>query len=150
MGKLFDEIKSGNQHHDSFQIEVKINLKEKKVPIRRETFVDAIKNIITNASEHAFSKPLRKNKVRFVIDENNQNVMINCLNNGAPLPRECNENWFSTFGQRGARSEGEGCGGCIIENSIVKAHGGTIKFINKSNWAFHLRLYLPKQFNREE
>jgi len=77
-------------------------------------------------------------------------VIINCLNNGAPLPTECNEDWFSTPGQRGLKSNGNGLGGSIIENNIVKAHGGTIKFINKSRWAFHLRLYLPKQFNREE
>jgi hypothetical protein len=149
MGKLFEEIKSASQHHDGFQIEVKINLQNKKIPIKKETFVDAIRNIITNASEHAFLIPSSKNMVRFVIDEDNKNVRIDCLNNGAPLPKECNEDWFSTFGQRGTNSEGEGCGGCIIENSIVKAHGGTIQFIKKSNWAFHLRLYLPKQANRE-
>ena len=111
VGKLFDEIKARNLEGTNFQIELKINLEEGTFPLRKEKFTEAIENIIRNASDHAFSKPSDNNKLVFEVNEDNKNLIINCLNNGKPLPHDYDVERYATFGERGQNSTGDGYGG---------------------------------------
>jgi two-component sensor histidine kinase len=113
------------------------------VRLHKESFVEAINNLIRNAEVHAFPESLQGAELNFVIGENRKKVIIDYTNNGKPFPANLDAGDFLSFGKKSNESPGEGLGGAWIGKAI-EAHHGTFEIVRDEN-PLHFRITLPKR-----
>jgi len=113
------------------------------IRMHKESFVEAINNLIRNAEVHAFPESLRGAELNFVIGENRKNIIIDYTNNGKPFPANLDAVDFLSFGRKSKESPGEGLGGAWV-GKVIEAHHGTFEIIRDEN-PLHFRITLPKR-----
>ena len=117
-----------------------------RVYLHRESFVEAVNNVLRNAEVHGFPVPNADNEVRFNIRQTRKRVVIDYTNNGRPFPANLDTRDFLSFGRKGADSPGEGLGGAWI-GKVIEAHGGNFEVV-RDDHPVHFRITLPKRENR--
>lgn len=115
------------------------------VSLHRESFVEAINNLLRNAEVHGFAVPDVANEVRFALRQTRKMVVIDYTNNGRPFPANLSTDDFLSFGKKGADSPGEGLGGAWI-GKVIEAHGGDFEII-RDGQPLHFRITVPKRGN---
>jgi signal transduction histidine kinase len=116
------------------------------VSLHRESFVEAVNNLLRNAEVHGFPKPDTIGEVRFTLRQTRKWVVIDYSNNGRPFPVNLTSRDFLSFGRKGADSPGEGLGGAWI-GKVIDAHGGGFEII-RDGQPVHFRITVPKRGNR--
>ncbi len=111
--------------------------------LHRESFVEAINNLLRNAEVHGFSEPNAANEVCFRLRQTRKMVVIDYTNNGRPFPINLSTADFLSFGRKGADSPGEGLGGAWI-GRVIETHGGDFEII-RNGQPLHFRITLPKR-----
>jgi two-component sensor histidine kinase len=112
------------------------------VVLHKESFIEAINNLIRNAEVHAFPDSLQGAELNFVIRENRKNIIIDYTNNGRPFPENLDAVGFLSFGRKSDESPGEGLGGAWI-GKVIEAHHGIFEIIRDEN-PLHFRITMPK------
>lgn len=115
------------------------------VSLHRESFVEAVNNLLRNAELHGFPESDIGNEVRFTLRQTRKRIVIDYSNNGRPFPANLSARDFISFGRKGADSPGEGLGGAWI-GKVVEAHGGVFEII-RDEQPVHFRITLPKRGN---
>jgi hypothetical protein len=115
------------------------------VPLHRESFVEAINNLLRNADVHGFPEPTAGAEVRFNLRQTRKQIVMDYSNNGRPFPENLSALDFLSFGRKGADSRGEGLGGAWI-GKVIEAHGGGFEII-RDEQSLHFRITLPKRGN---
>jgi nitrogen fixation/metabolism regulation signal transduction histidine kinase len=113
------------------------------VYLHRESFVEAVNNLLRNAEVHGFPEPDAGNEVRFTLRQTRKRIIIDYTNNGRPFPVNLSTRDFLSFGRKGADSPGEGLGGAWI-GKVIEAHGGSLEII-RDGQPVHFRITLPKR-----
>jgi two-component sensor histidine kinase len=113
------------------------------VSLHKESFVEAINNLVRNAEVHAFPESLQGAELNFAIRENRKNIIIDYTNNGRPFPANLDADDFLSFGKKSKESPGEGLGGAWV-SKVIEAHHGTFEIIRDGN-PLHFRITLPKK-----
>ncbi len=115
------------------------------VSLHRESFIEAINNLLRNAETHGFLEPAAANEVCFTLRQSRKKVVIDYTNNGRPFPANLSTDDFLSFGRKGADSPGEGLGGAWI-GKVIEAHSGNFEII-RDGQPLHFRITLPKRGN---
>ncbi len=113
------------------------------VRLHRESFIEAMNNIIRNAEVHAYPGSAAMAELRFIIRERRKNIIIDYTNNGKPFPANLSARDFLSFGKKSSDSPGEGLGGAWI-GKVIEAHRGNFEIIRDDN-PVHFRITLPKK-----
>ena len=122
----------------------KVNSKvDASIRLHKESFIEAINNIIRNAEHHAFDESANDARVEFYIDGNDEKIIIDYTNNGKCFPLEMNEKKFLSFGTKSSDSPGEGLGGAWI-GKVIEAHDGSFGII-RDETPVHFRIILPRK-----
>jgi two-component sensor histidine kinase len=114
--------------------------------LHRESFVEAVNNLLRNAEVHGFPEQDAANEVRFNLRQTRKRIIIDYSNNGRPFPANLCARDFLSFGRKGAESPGEGLGGAWI-GKVIEAHGGVFEIV-RDEQPVHFRITLPKRGNR--
>ena len=109
--------------------------------LHKESFLEAVNNLIRNADMHAFPEPREDALIRFAIRENRRNITIDYTNNGKPFQKNLSAKDFLSFGKKSGESRGEGLGGAWI-GKVIEAHHGTFDIIRDEH-PLHFRITLP-------
>lgn len=115
------------------------------VSLHRESFVEAVNNLLRNAEAHGFPEPGAADEVRFSLRQTRKRIVIDYTNNGRPFPENLSADDFLSFGRKGADSPGEGLGGAWI-GKVIEAHGGGFEIV-RDGQPVHFRITLPKRGN---
>jgi signal transduction histidine kinase len=113
-----------------------------KIRLHRQSFVEAMLNLIRNAEVHAFQGDCSNATLLFHISERRKRVVVDYTNNGLPFPENLTEKDFLTFGKKSGDSPGEGLGGAWI-GKVIAAHNGSFEIIRDQH-PLHFRILLPK------
>ncbi|MFA7061934.1 MAG: ATP-binding protein [Pedobacter sp.] len=116
-----------------------------KVLLHRESFVEAINNLLRNAKTHGFPNLAASDEIRFSLRQTRKRIIIDYTNNGRPFPANLSAQEFLSFGAKGADSPGEGLGGAWI-GKVIEAHGGGFEIIRDGH-PVHFRITLLKRRN---
>ena len=111
--------------------------------LHRESFVEAINNLIRNALTHAFSSHAPPPELCFAVRETRSRVSIDYSNNGKPFPANLSAKDFLACGRKSQDSPGEGLGGAWI-GKVVEAHRGSFEIV-RDHQPLHFRLTFPKR-----
>jgi len=114
-----------------------------RVTLHKESFVEAMHNLLRNAQVHGFPDGPAGAEISFRLHESRKNLVMDYLNNGRPFPENLDPADFLTFGRKGADSPGEGLGGAWIAK-MLDAHGGTFEII-RDDHPVHFRIVIPKE-----
>jgi nitrogen fixation/metabolism regulation signal transduction histidine kinase len=103
------------------------------VRVNRTLFKMLIGNLVRNAEVHGFDTTMEGNKVYVstsCIQKEDRTVwvMVDCFNNGKPLPDDFTFDEFIQFGSKGADSKGTGVGG-FLSNRIVQNFEGNFRLL---------------------
>ena len=118
------------------------------VEINRETFYDALLNLVTNAIEAI--PPDRPGVVRVSTHPlpNRNQVRIDIVDNGTGIPLENREKIFNLFfSTKGKQGTGIGL---AATRKIIEDHQGTIEIMNGTGPGAHFAIYLPAALNGSE
>ena len=111
------------------------------VEINRETFYDAILNLITNAVEAIPQDRPGRVWVRTQPLPNRNQVRIDIVDDGAGIPEENREKIFNLFfSTKGKQGTGIGL---AATRKIIEDHAGTIEIANDLEQGAHFVIYLP-------
>ncbi|OGU02264.1 MAG: hypothetical protein A2X82_02360 [Geobacteraceae bacterium GWC2_55_20] len=113
-----------------------------KIRLHRQSFVEAMLNLIRNAEVHGFSGDCSKAVLSFRITERRSRILIDYTNNGRTFPGNLSEKDFLSFGRKSGDSPGEGLGGAWI-GKMIAAHNGSFEII-RDEQPLHFRIMLPK------
>jgi nitrogen-specific signal transduction histidine kinase len=113
-----------------------------RVRLHRNSFVEAVNNLIRNAEVHGFPEAAPADELRFSLKETRNSLVIDYTNNGLSFPSNLTTREFLTFGVKSTDSPGEGLGGAWI-GKVIDAHGGSFEIIRDDN-PVHFRITLPK------
>ena len=111
--------------------------------IHRESFIEAVNNLLRNAEVHGFPEQNAAYEVRFSLRQTRSWIVIDYTNNGRPFPANLSSEDFLSFGKKSADSPGEGLGGAWI-GKVIEAHGGGFKIV-RDGQPVHFRIKLPKR-----
>ena len=111
--------------------------------LHRESFVEAINNLIRNALTHAFNAGTPDPQLLFAVRETRSRVNIDYSNNGKPFPANLSAKDFLSCGRKSHDSPGEGLGGAWV-GKVVEAHRGSFEIIRDQH-PLHFRLSFPKR-----
>ncbi len=115
-----------------------------RLRLHRESFVEAMHNLLRNASVHGFAaQAIPDATVSFAIRQTRKQVIIDYSNNGRPFPANLSPEDFLSFGKKSVDSPGEGLGGAWI-GKVIEAHDGTFAII-RDELPVHFRITLPKR-----
>lgn len=125
-----------------------INLKGKSIYVdfNKESFVELLDQLISNAKKHAFKENRKDYKIDFNIRENKAKeiLTIEYFNNGKKF-NVSKEDYIGAF-KKGQSSDGTGIGGNFIYR-IIKAHKGELFFIDETNEiGFKFRIEIPLKY----
>jgi len=113
------------------------------VHLHRESFVEAVNNLVRNALTHAFAGDCPGPELRFALRDTRSRVIVDYTNNGRPFPENLDAKAFTTCGRKSNDSPGEGLGGAWI-GKMVEAHHGSFEII-RDHHPLHFRITLPKR-----
>lgn len=113
------------------------------VRLHRESFVEAMNNIVRNAEMHGFPESLQGAELNFMVRERRKKAIIDYTNNGKPFPANLTAADFLSFGRKNGESPGEGLGGAWI-GKVVETHRGAFEIVRDGN-PVHFRITLPKK-----
>jgi K+-sensing histidine kinase KdpD len=113
-----------------------------KIRLHRQSFIEAVHNLIRNAEVHGFQGNCSDARLLFRITERRKRIVIDYSNNGRPFPENLSEKDFLTFGRKSGDSPGEGLGGAWI-GKVIAAHNGSFEII-RDEQPLHFRIKLPK------
>jgi K+-sensing histidine kinase KdpD len=113
-----------------------------KICLHKQSFIEAILNLIRNAEVHGYRGDCSGARLLFVITERRKRIVIDYTNNGQPFPENLTEKDFLTFGRKSGDSPGEGLGGAWIDK-VIAAHNGSFEIIRDEH-PLHFRIMLPK------
>jgi type I restriction-modification system DNA methylase subunit/signal transduction histidine kinase len=127
-----------------------INLKGKSVyaDFNKESFVELLDQLISNAKRHAFKDNRNDYKIDFSIRKNTlkEILTIEYFNNGKKF-NVSKEDYIGAF-KKGQSSDGTGIGGNFIYR-IIKAHNGEL-FIDETNeLGFKFKIEIPLKYKGE-
>lgn len=111
--------------------------------LHRESFVEAVNNLVRNALTHAFRGGHPDPRVHFVVRETRGRVTIDYTNNGTPFPANLAAKEFLSCGGKSHESPGEGLGGAWI-GKMIEAHRGSFEIVRDEH-PLHFRLSFPKR-----
>jgi len=111
--------------------------------LHRESFTEAINNLVRNALTHAFGSAAANPELCFTVRETRSRVQIDYSNNGKAFPANLSTKDFLTCGRKSHDSPGEGLGGAWI-GKVVEAHRGSFEII-RDDLPLHFRLSFPKR-----
>lgn len=114
------------------------------ISLHRESFVEAINNLIVNAEVHAFKGETKNPEVSFDIHGTERDVIIDYTNNGLNFPDDMTEEQYLTFGEKSTDSPGDGLGGAWI-GRFLDAHMGTFAIIRDKH-PLHFKITLPRSY----
>ncbi|NVN90561.1 MAG: sensor histidine kinase [Desulfuromonadales bacterium] len=114
-----------------------------KIRLHRQSFIEALHNLIRNAEVHGFQGDCILARLTFEIRERRRSVVIDYTNNGRSFPENLSEKDFLTFGLKSADSPGEGLGGAWI-GKVIAAHNGSFEIVRDEH-PLHFRIVLPKR-----
>lgn len=114
------------------------------ISLHKESFVEAINNLIVNAEVHAFKEEIKNPEVRFDIHGKEGEVTIDYTNNGLDFPDDMTAEQFLAFREKSTGSPGEGLGGAWI-GKFVDAHMGTFTIIRDKH-SLHFRITIPRSY----
>jgi type I restriction-modification system DNA methylase subunit len=127
-----------------------INVKAKSVYVdfNKESFVELLDQLISNAKRHAFkdNDNDNDNKINFNIKENKSKeiVIIEYFNNGRKF-NVSREDYIGAF-KKGQSSDGSGIGGNFIYR-IIQAHNGDIFIDEVNEIGFKFKIEIPLKHN---
>jgi nitrogen fixation/metabolism regulation signal transduction histidine kinase len=113
-----------------------------KILLHRQSFIEAMLNLIRNAEVHGFQGDGPKGELLFRITERRKRIVIDYTNNGIPFPGNLTAKDFLAFGRKSGDSPGEGLGGAWI-GKVIAAHNGSFEIIRDEH-PLHFRIILPK------
>ena len=127
-----------------------INLKGKSVyaDFNKESFIELLDQLISNAKRHAFKENSTDYKIDFNIRKNTlkEILTIEYFNNGKKF-NVSKEDYIGAF-KKGQSSDGTGIGGNFIYR-IIKAHNGEL-FIDEINEiGFKFKIEIPLKYKGE-
>ncbi|MFW2610321.1 N-6 DNA methylase [Aliarcobacter butzleri] len=127
-----------------------INLKGKSVyaDFNKESFIELLDQLISNAKRHAFKENSTDYKIDFNIRKNilKEILTIEYFNNGKKF-NVSKEDYIGAF-KKGQSSDGTGIGGNFIYR-IIKAHNGEL-FIDEINEiGFRFKIEIPLKYKGE-
>jgi len=111
--------------------------------LHRESFTEAINNLVRNALTHAFTGAHPDPQLLFAVRETRSRVIIDYTNNGRPFPANLGAKDFLSCGRKSHDSPGEGLGGAWI-GKVVEAHRGSFEIVRDDS-PLHFRITLPKR-----
>jgi two-component sensor histidine kinase len=111
--------------------------------LHRESFVEAINNLIRNALTHAFGAAHPDPRLCFAVRETRNKLTIDYTNNGRPFPANLDAKDFLSCGRKSHDSPGEGLGGAWI-GKVVEAHRGSFEIVRDEH-PLHFRMIFPKR-----
>ena len=111
--------------------------------LHRESFIEAINNLVRNALTHAFSAGHPDPQLLFAVRETRSHVNIDYSNNGRAFPANLSAKDFLACGRKSHDSPGEGLGGAWI-GKVVEAHRGSFEII-RDGAPLHFRMTFPKR-----
>ena len=111
--------------------------------LHRESFVEAVHNLVRNALCHAFSGAAAAPELCFAVRETRSRVHIDYTNNGRPFPNNLEAKDFLSPGRKSHDSPGEGLGGAWI-GKVIEAHRGSFEIIRDES-PLHFRMTFPKR-----
>lgn len=103
-----------------------------------------VSNILTNAQNHGFKDPNRKDyevNVRLEFNTEKGMYQIDFRNNGKPLPEGMNKMRYGIKGEKAGQNAGTGLGGSVVK-SIVEHYKGDYDLFMEGDWTV-IRVYLP-------
>jgi signal transduction histidine kinase len=112
------------------------------VRLHRQSFIEAMNNLIRNAEIHGFQGNCSEARLLFRITERRRSVVIDYTNNGRRFPENLTERDFVALGGKSGDSPGEGLGGAWI-GKVIAAHDGSFEIIRDEH-PLHFRITLPK------
>jgi two-component sensor histidine kinase len=110
--------------------------------MHRESFVEALNNLVRNALTHGFPGAHPDAELCFALRETRNRVSIDYTNNGVPFPANLSAKDFLSCGRKSQDSPGEGLGGAWI-GKVVEAHRGSFEVI-RDDFPLHFLITLPK------
>ena len=110
--------------------------------LHRQSFVEAMLNLIRNAEIHGFQGDCTGARLVFHARERRRSVVMDYTNNGLPFPDNLDEKDFLTFGKKSADSPGEGLGGAWI-GKVLEAHNARFRIIRDEH-PLHFRFVFPR------
>lgn len=116
-----------------------------KVRLHRDSFVEAVNNLLRNAAVHGCPDHRPDAEVRFLLRQTRKSAVIDYTNNGRPFPANLSAADFLSFGRKGAESPGEGLGGAWI-GKVIEAHAGQFEIV-RDGAPVHFRITLPRRGN---
>ena len=113
-----------------------------RVRLHRQSFVEAMLNLVRNAEIHGFQGNSSEAALMFRLTERRKWIVIDYTNTGRPFPENMTEKDFLAFGRKSGDSPGEGLGGAWIAK-VLAAHNGTFEIIRDEH-PLHFRFQFPK------
>jgi len=133
----FFKTENGKLHID-IETESKCN-----AVLHKHSFIESMNNLIRNALVHGFTNQNFRHTIKFVIRKKKGGIIVDYLNNGAPLPKEINQNNLLSYGVKSLESPGGGLGMAYV-GKMIKAHHGTFEILDDPDYNVHFRITLPK------
>jgi hypothetical protein len=105
-----------------------------------------VDNLLRNAEKHAFySRPGSDAKVVFNIGSADRFLVIDYMNNGAPLPAGFSKAKFFEYEKKLSSSSNEGLGGAFIGFIVEDLHKGLFEIVSNPEYNVHFRIHLSKE-----
>jgi signal transduction histidine kinase len=138
LGEILPRHEMAKNYRISFDCAAEVS-----IPLDKSAFVAAIENIIRNAEIHGFAELETGGIITFRICSDNGFLVVDCMNNGKPLPVGFStREYVQLYRQGNRKSPGEGIGGAYVQK-VILAHGGGIELIPSDDCPFHLRIKIP-------
>lgn len=132
----------------SFSLDIKCD-KNIIFKLHEASFTEMIDNFIRNAETHGFNDQNHPHQMRISAYPEQNNLIIDFMNNGLPLPAELTVEKFKSFGGRRNNSPGEGLGGAYIDK-VIRQHSGSLQIIRTdSQYSTCFRMIFPLRDNYE-
>ncbi len=144
IAKLFREeiIPLFKTENNKFHIEIEVESKCNAV-LHKHSFIESMNNLIRNAQVHGFINQSFRHTIKFVVRKKKRALIVDYQNNGAPLPKEMNQNNLLSYGVKSVESPGGGLGMAYV-GKMIKAHHGTFEILDDPDYNVHFRITLPK------
>ena len=147
LADFFDKIYS-KYRFGSFSLDIKCD-KNIVFKLHEASFTEMIDNFIRNAEIHGFNDQNHPHQIHISAYLEKNNLIIDFMNNGLPLPAELTVEKFKSFGGRRKNSPGEGLGGAYIDK-VIRQHGGNLQIIRSDiRYSTCFRMIFPSRSNYE-